>query len=121
MRFFRSIFFVFVLLSAPFLFSCKSNSSLRADLISEANYRAEDGSVVDAKFYSLSDKSLYFAKLHVNGESLTLIRAVSASGERYVSASGRAEFLVKEGDASVEYAGLDGSSKIVRMTKIDSE
>lgn len=113
MKFYRQIFVVFVLVLASVFVSCKgksSDSSLKVDLISEATYKSED-SLVSAKFYALSDKSLCFVKLQTNEESLTLTRAISASGERYVSESENVEFFVKGNEALIEYRDLENNSE----------
>lgn len=48
-----------------------------------SDYLCNDGSKVKATFYNLSDKSLSFVKLTVDGEMYTLPQVVSASGTRY--------------------------------------
>lgn len=84
----------------------------------EVEYKSEEGLVYDAKFYSLSDQSLYFVKLQVEGEEpLTLTRAISASGERYVDSTQRIEFWTKSGWAFVLES--DGeNAKTVNLTQV---
>lgn len=86
--------------AVPFFQSCGKKTELKAELVYESVYTGED-SVFKARFYSLSDRSLYFVKVQFNDDEITLSRAVSASGERYVDETGKIEFLVKENEAQL--------------------
>lgn len=48
-----------------------------------STYQCNDGSKVKATYYNLSDNSLSFVKLTLDGEVYTLPQMVSASGVRY--------------------------------------
>ncbi len=50
---------------------------------SVASYRCADGSRVRAVYYRLSDDSLAFVKLTLDGREFTLPNVISASGSRY--------------------------------------
>ncbi len=86
--------------AVPLLQGCGKKSELKAELVHESVYTTED-SMFTARFYSLSDRSLYFVKVQFNDEEMTLSRALSASGERYVDETGKIEFLVKENEAQL--------------------
>ncbi len=129
-------YFVFSFLLIPIFLSCQS-TKLNAKLTNEVNFKADDGSIFLAEFYSLEDNSLYFVKLSrladdnfaeksenfvaetgnlkLEGEnfaelneifaqkSVTLTRAISASGERYVDETGKIEFLLKGNEATLSF------------------
>lgn len=118
----KSFFSLLSFLFLAFVFSgCQEKSELKVSLNNEVQYKSEEGLVYDAKFYSLSDQSLYFVKLQVEGEQpLTLTRAISASGERYVDSTQRIEFWTKSDWAFVLES--DGeNAKTVNLTQVSAE
>lgn len=118
----KSFFSLFSFLFLAFVFSgCQEKSGLKVNLNNEVQYKSEEGLVYDAKFYSLSDRSLYFVKLQVEGEEpLTLTRAISASGERYVDSTQRIEFWTKSDWAFVLES--DGeNAKTVNLTQVSQK
>ena len=110
---------VFIFLSAMLFFACHKAESLSVNLNYQATYKAADSSEIKADFYSLSDNSVYFVKVHIGDETLTLTRAVSASGECYVDEMQRTEFWTKGETAFIEELGQDGSGtgKRINMTE----
>ena len=48
-----------------------------------SKYQCDNGIKVNASYYELSDKSLGFVKLNLNGKNYTLPQLVSANGTRY--------------------------------------
>lgn len=144
-------YFVFcLLLIMPIFQSCqKNNQKLTADLITEVNFKIDDfsfnenvenaifsandgDSFLSAKFYSLSDKSLYFVKIFGFSElaenksvanemisnakkSLTLTRAISASGERYIDETGGIEFWVKGDAATLRFTNLAENNTVLQI------
>ena len=92
-----SVFFV------SFYINKKSTKSgnLAIKKISEAQYQSSDNKIVSADFYALSDDSLFFVKIVMpDKHELTLVRAVSASGVRYIDMIGT-EFFVKQDTAII--------------------
>lgn len=115
----KYIRFAFSLFLIPMFFSCQSQKKLglEVNLNNEAHYESQDGEMFVAKFYSLSDNSLYFAKVqNEKGETLTLSRAISASGERYIDALERTEFWTKGDEAFFIIKNDDGTETRVALT-----
>ncbi len=52
-------------------------------LQASASYQCADKTRLDVRYYSLSDDSLGFVKVKLNGKTYTLPQAVSASGAKY--------------------------------------
>ena len=48
-----------------------------------ANYQCADKTLLNVRYYVLSDKSLTFVKVNLNGKIYTLPQAVSGSGAKY--------------------------------------
>ena len=104
--FFKGIAIGLVLVSVFFVSfyvikrSAKSEN-LAIKKISEAQYKSSDNKIVSADFYALSDDSLFFVKIVMpDKRELTLVRAVSASGVRYIDMIGT-EFFVKQDTAII--------------------
>lgn len=117
----KSFFCLFLSLFIVFAFSgCQKKSDLKVNLNNKVQYKSEDGLVYDAKFYSLSDQSLYFVKLQAEGkEPLMLTRAISASGERYIDSTQKIEFWTKSDWAFVLES--DGeNARTVNLTQISA-
>lgn len=92
-----SVFFVSFYINKK---SAKSEN-LAIKKISEAQYQSSDNKIVSADFYALSDDSLFFVKIVMpDKHELTLVRAVSASGVRYIDMIGT-EFFVKQDTAII--------------------
>lgn len=149
-------YFVFcLLLIMPIFQSCQKNNQtakLTADLITEVNFKIDDfsfnenvenaifsanagDSFFNAKFYSFSDKSLYFVKVSglsgfaelaenksianemlINAKNpLTLTRAISASGERYIDETGGIEFWLKGDSATLRFTDLAENNTILQI------
>jgi len=62
--------------------SCTCNNSIYAELDCRISYK-NGGSVLTVTYYSLTDKSLSFAKADLNGKTYTLPQVVSADGVRF--------------------------------------
>jgi membrane-bound inhibitor of C-type lysozyme len=57
---------------------------LNVELIQEEEYVCSDGSKINVRFYTLTDKSLNFVKVKmVDGKEYTLPQVIAASGARY--------------------------------------
>ncbi len=82
MRIITTLFVISMLASASNIASAKS-PKLTLSKSSTSNYQCNDGSKVKATYYNLSDQSLSFVKLTLDGEIYTLPAVVSASGVRY--------------------------------------
>ena len=103
---FRGIVMCLILVSVFFVsFYINKKSAKSENLaikkISEAQYQSSDNKIVSADFYALSDDSLFFVKIVMpDKHELTLVRAVSASGVRYIDMIGT-EFFVKQDTAII--------------------
>ena len=103
---FRGIAMCLILVSVFFVsFYINKKSAKSGNLaikkISEAQYQSSDNKIVSADFYALSDDSLFFVKIVMpDKHELTLVRAVSASGVRYIDMIGT-EFFVKQDTAII--------------------
>lgn len=63
---------------------CARKGALNVEGGELITYRCEGGEQIIARYYSLSDKSLYFVKLTLpDGQEFTLPNVMSASGARY--------------------------------------
>jgi membrane-bound inhibitor of C-type lysozyme len=64
--------------------STKAKEKLNVELIQEVEYQCSDESIVNARFYKLTDYSLQFVKVKLmDGKEYTLPQVISASGVRY--------------------------------------
>ena len=78
-----TIFFIISTLVGISNIALAKKSKLSLSKPSTFNYQCGDGSKIKASFYGLSDHSLSFVKLTLDGEAYTLPQVVSASGSRY--------------------------------------
>lgn len=121
MKFVKPFYSVLLFSLILFFAGCKNKNQekpLRVVLNNEANYISEDGETFRAKFYSLSDNSLYFAKVQdSSGKTLTLSRTISASGERYVDLLERTEFWTKADEAFFITKNDDGTETYTNLSK----
>jgi len=120
MKFFKNItLFLTILIT---LYGCRSIN--REDLVlnyeSSANYSCEDGNIITVKYYSLTDKSSWFAEVYLpDGEKYTLMNKVSASGSKYGN-----DFIVwwtKGESAFIELLGDNGKWKRVLNCTVISD
>ena len=64
--------------------STKPKEKLGIELVQEVEYQCSDESIVNVRFYKLSDDSLGFVKVKVTDkEEYTLPQVIAASGVRY--------------------------------------
>lgn len=105
-----ALFFAFSVLTVSCASMSKETLSVKGgDAIS---YRCENGEVITAQYYSLSDDSLFFVKLTMpDSKEYTLPLSVSASGARYTD--GREFVWWTKGDtAFVETRDEEGNWEI---------
>lgn len=108
---------IFILLLITICFGCKTNSNLKVNLNYQAIYTTQDNSKVKADFYSFSDESLYFVKVHIQDKTITLSRTIAASGERYIDITERIEFWAKGDTAFLDYQNENGTKTRIDLTK----
>ena len=83
----------------------------------EYKYRFNDDSIVQARFYSLSDNSLSFVKVRMeDGKEYTLPQLISGSGVRY-STERDIEFWVKGDGVIISRMNENGEWKVIMEGK----
>jgi membrane-bound inhibitor of C-type lysozyme len=80
----KLIVFIFLLVSFMHLAQAQTlKRQLSVKLLGVGNYQCADKTKLNVRYYSLSDDSLGFVKVKLNGKTYTLPQAVSASGAKY--------------------------------------
>lgn len=80
------------------------------------SYFCDNGKKMAARYYNLSDNSLSFVKLTLNGKIYTLPQLVSASGARYTDER-QVEWWVKGDKALLDEDVADDKSKLVECAE----
>ncbi len=103
----NKIIFFIIVCSVCGLFSCSHRIAGNLNIC--AYYRSNDGERIKVCYYTLEDESLSFVKIYsFNGNTLTLPRLLSASGERYGD-DGRFVWWAKGTNAFFEFIDENGS------------
>jgi membrane-bound inhibitor of C-type lysozyme len=80
----KLIVFLILLVSSMCLAQAQTlQRPLGVKLLGVGNYQCADKTKLNVRYYRLSDDSLGFVKVKLNGKTYTLPQAVSASGAKY--------------------------------------
>ena len=113
-----------VFLSLIIVFVCSNctgksqEDKLRIIVGKEYKYRFNDDSIVQARFYNLSDNSLSFVKVRMeDGKEYTLPQLISGSGVRY-STERDIEFWVKGEGVIISRMNDNGEWKVIKEGRL---